>query len=86
MQLLGWTSTKSMVSQLQKKPLFPILAGNILWYGPWITRWRGRDSDLFFVFVKHYHILAEEFLCPALALPIKARAPGKSGWHSRGIR
>jgi hypothetical protein len=53
MQLLGWTSTKSMFSQLQKKPLFPILAGNVLWYGPWITRWRGRDSDLFFVFVKH---------------------------------
>lgn len=78
MRLLGWTNTKSVVSQLQKKPIFPILAGKVPWYGPWITRWRGRDTDLFFVFTKHYHILADEFLPSRLALPLKARAPGKS--------
>jgi len=78
MQFLAWTGTKSMLSQLQSKPIYPILAGNISWYGPWTTRWRGRDSDLFFVFTKHYHILAEEFLLSTQALSLKARAPGKS--------
>jgi hypothetical protein len=78
MHLLGWTSAKSMASQLQKKPLLPVLAGMVPWYGPWVARWRGRDSDLFFIFTKHYHILTEEFLPSALALPLKARAPGMS--------
>lgn len=77
MQVLGWTSTKSMACQLQKKPLYPLIADNVSWYGPWIARWRGRDSDLFFVFTKHYHILAEEFVPSVLSLPLKARAPGK---------
>jgi hypothetical protein len=75
---LGWTSAKLMVSQLHKKPLFPVLAGKVPWNGPWVARWRGRDSDLFFVFTKHYHILAEEFLPSPLALRLKALAPGKS--------
>ena len=84
-QLLGWTGAKSAFSQLQGKPVYPILAGNIPWYGPWIARWRGRDSDLFFVFTKHYHILAEEFLLSTQALSLKARAPGKSCWDGSGI-
>lgn len=78
MRVMGWTGAKSLVSRLQKKPLFPILVDNIQWYGPWVTRWRGRDTDLFFVFTKHYHILVDEFLPPRLALPQKARCPGMS--------
>lgn len=77
LRMLGWTGSKSMASQLQKKPLLPLLAGKVPWYGPWITRWRGRDSDLFFVFTKHYHILADEFIPSGLDLLQKARAPGK---------
>lgn len=83
MQVLGWTSTKSMASQLQKKPFYPVVAGKVSWYGPWITRWCGRDSDLFFVFTKHYHVLAEEFLPSELTLSQKARAPGKFNYHYR---
>lgn len=81
-QSLGWTSAKSMTAQLQKKPPFPVLAGNVPWSGPWVSRWCGRDSDLFFVFTKHYHILAEEFLPSDLPLSAKARAPGSYPWKN----
>jgi hypothetical protein len=47
-----------------------------MWHGPWISRWCGRDSDLFFVFCKHYHILLEEFVPSDMLLIEKARAPG----------
>ncbi|CAL3963518.1 unnamed protein product [Diplocarpon coronariae] len=73
---LGWTSVKTMVAQLRQNPAVPIMASKIQWHGPWAARWCGRDSDLFFVFVKHYHVLVEEFLPLDLSLAEKARAPG----------
>jgi hypothetical protein len=75
---LGWTSVKSMTNLLRQDAYLPIVAAKIPWFGPWVSRWCGRDSDLFFVFVKHYHILAEEFLPSELPLAEKARSPGRS--------
>jgi hypothetical protein len=77
-QSLGWSSVKSMSAKLRQRPDLPIVAEKIPWYGPWVARWCGRDSDLFFVFVKHYHILAEDFLPSGLSLDSKARSPGTS--------
>jgi hypothetical protein len=74
---LAWTSVKSMVTQLRQNPALPIVASKIAWYGPWVARWCGRDSDLFFVFAKHYHILAEEFLPSDLSFVERSRAPGR---------
>jgi hypothetical protein len=74
---LGWTSPKSMAAQLRQNPYLPVMVSKIPWYGPWVARWCGRDSDLFFVFTKHYHVLAEEFLPSDLSLMGKARAPGR---------
>jgi hypothetical protein len=73
---LGWTSVKSMSNYLRSDPFLPVMVSKIPWYGHWMGRWCGRDSDLFFVFAKHYHVLAEEFLVPDLPLASKARAPG----------
>jgi hypothetical protein len=73
---LGWTSPKLMAAQLRQNPHLPIMVSKIPFDGPWVARWCGRDSDLFFVFAKHYHILAEEFLPSDLSLVSKARAPG----------
>jgi hypothetical protein len=75
-QQLAWASVKSMTTQLRQQPLLPIVASKIAWYGPWVARWCGRDSDLFFVFTKHFHILAEEFLPSDLSFVEKSRAPG----------
>lgn len=75
-QNLGWTTPKSMAAQLRKDPHLPVMVSKIPWYGPWVARWCGRDSDLFFVFAKHYHILAEDYFPSDLSLISKARAPG----------
>lgn len=76
LRTLGWTSPKSMVAQLRQNAMLSVMAAKVNWYGPWSARWCGRDSDLFFVFAKHYFILAEEFMIPGLSLVTKARAPG----------
>jgi hypothetical protein len=76
-QQLAWISSKSIGTQLRQKPLLPIVASQIDWHGRWVARWCGRDSDLFFVFTKQYHILAEEFLPSNLSFVEKCRAPGK---------
>ncbi|KAI9645058.1 hypothetical protein NHQ30_007097 [Ciborinia camelliae] len=75
-RVLGWTSVMTMSNQLRKSPALSILVSKIPWYGPWTARWCGRDSDLFYVFSKHYHILAEEFMLPDIPFTSKARAPG----------
>jgi hypothetical protein len=77
---LGWTSVKQMATQLRQNPRLPVMAAKIAWNGPWVARWCGRDSDLFFVFAKHYHILAEEFVPSELSLVEKARAPGNNAY------
>ena len=73
---LAWKSTKATTALLRQRLNLPIGASKIPWHGPWTARWCGRDSDLFFVFCKHYHILCEEFLPQDAPLIEKARAPG----------
>ncbi len=76
MEKLGWTSV-TLVSEALRKPAQPPLASTkISWTGPWVARWNGRDSDLFFIFCKYYFTLAEGFIPPDLPLVEKARAPG----------
>ncbi|KAJ9144434.1 DUF1765-domain-containing protein [Coniochaeta hoffmannii] len=75
---LGWTSVKTMTDRLRSAAKLPLLAAKIQWHGPWVSRWRGADTDLLFIFCKYYHVLAEEFMppgCDHLPLAEKARAP-----------
>ncbi|CAJ2512723.1 Uu.00g008420.m01.CDS01 [Anthostomella pinea] len=72
---LGWTSVKAMSDSLRQVAKAPLAATKIAWHGPWISRWNGRDSDVFFIFCKYYFILAQEFLPSDLPLVEKARAP-----------
>ncbi|KAI5805537.1 hypothetical protein DFH27DRAFT_376784 [Peziza echinospora] len=64
---LGFSTLAATLRQL-KKQTKPPLGNSVDWYGPWINRWLGRDTDLLCVFVKHYHILLCDFL-PADASP-----------------
>ncbi|KAI1176041.1 hypothetical protein F4777DRAFT_292164 [Nemania sp. FL0916] len=75
MDKLGWTSATLMSNALRKPAQPPLTPTKILWAGPWVARWSGRDSDLFFIFCKYYFILAESFFPPYLPLVEKARAP-----------
>ncbi|KAI1270882.1 hypothetical protein F5Y07DRAFT_54842 [Xylaria sp. FL0933] len=76
LEKLGWTSVSSMSEALRKPAQPPLAATKIAWTGPWVARWNGRDSDLFFIFCKYYFTLAEGFIPPGLPLVEKARAPG----------
>ncbi|KAI1754131.1 hypothetical protein F4782DRAFT_495212 [Xylaria castorea] len=76
MDKLGWTSVTLVSNALRKPAQLPLASTKIPWSGPWVARWNGRDSDLFFVFCKYYFILAEGFIPPDLPLMEKARAPG----------
>lgn len=80
---LGWTSVKAMGNSLKTTPKMAAALAKIPWHSPWIGRWRGRDTDLFFIFCKYYHILAEEFMPLSLPLVEKARAPGFVIVHSQ---
>jgi hypothetical protein len=51
-----------LMRQLRKPVLPPLAMANLDWYGLWTKRWSGAESDLFYVFVKHYHILVSDFL------------------------
>ena len=72
---LGWTSGKTLSDKLRLATKLPLMTAKIPWHGPWGPRWRGGDTDLFYIFCKYYHILAEEFMPPGLPLLEKARAP-----------
>lgn len=76
MDKLGWTSVTLVSDALRKPAQLPLASTKISWTGPWVGRWNGRDSDLFFIFCKYYFIIAEGFLPPGLPLMEKARAPG----------
>ncbi|KAK3329550.1 hypothetical protein B0H66DRAFT_29482 [Apodospora peruviana] len=72
---LGWTSVKTLGDKLRLAAKLPLMPAKIPWHGPWVSRWRGGDTDLFYIFCKYYYILAEEFMPEGLPLVEKARAP-----------
>jgi Protein of unknown function (DUF1765) len=59
---LAFFSHISLSRYLRQPPILPLSAVQIPWHGPWISRWCGRDSDLFFIFVKYFHMLSCDFL------------------------
>ncbi|EAS32601.3 uncharacterized protein CIMG_11159 [Coccidioides immitis RS] len=73
---LSFTSYAALVRNLRRNVSIPLAASNINWFGPWVSRWCGRDTDLFFVFVKHFHILAAEFLPAGTDLSRRVYVPG----------
>jgi hypothetical protein len=62
LQSLKFYSLAKLVRSLRKPASPPLATASLDWYGLWMKRWAGAESDLFYVFVKHYHILATEFL------------------------
>lgn len=62
LQSLKFHSLTKLVRYLRKPSSPPLAAANLDWYGLWMKRWSGAESDLFYVFAKHYHILVTDFL------------------------
>ena len=55
LQSLIFTSSQSMMRKPRRRPQVPVSVAQIPWHGPWLARWVGKDTDLFFAFVKSYH-------------------------------
>ncbi|TQV95792.1 hypothetical protein V2A60_000965 [Cordyceps javanica] len=71
----SWSSPRSAWNNLKQIPKMSVLVARIPWTGPWVSRWKGRDTDLFFIFCKYFHVLTDQFLLPDLPMAFKARAP-----------
>ena len=76
LKTLGFSSLVTLMRTL-RSPLHPsIVLDRIHWHAPWVGRWVGRDSDLFFCFVKAYHALACELLPEDASPTERLCAPG----------
>ncbi|KAL5630995.1 hypothetical protein BROUX41_000867 [Berkeleyomyces rouxiae] len=73
---LGWTSVRSMGTMLKQTPKMPPNLSKVQWRSPWVNRWQGRDTDVFFIFCKYFHLLSQEFTPANIPLVEKARSPG----------
>lgn len=80
---LGWTSVKMMTDNLRLTTKLSLIAAKIHWHGPWVSRWRGADSDLFFIFTKYYYVLMEDFIPADMDLAGKSKAPGFALIHAQ---
>lgn len=82
---LKFQSLAKMVRTLRNPPAVapPLQIANLDWYGLWTKRWSGAESDLFYVFVKHYHILITGFLPNAPTAQERVCAPGLLMVHAQ---
>lgn len=72
---LGFTGLTKFLREL-KTPKRPPIGTNVEWSGPWIPRWCGKDTDLLFVFFRHYHLLLADYLLPSASNNARLCAPG----------
>ncbi|KAH6616342.1 hypothetical protein C7974DRAFT_436402 [Boeremia exigua] len=82
---LKFQSLAKMVRTLRNPPTAtpPLQIANLDWYGLWTKRWSGAESDLFYVFVKHYHILVTGFLPNSPTAKERVCAPGLLMVHAQ---
>ncbi|KAK5125782.1 hypothetical protein LTR85_012058 [Meristemomyces frigidus] len=83
LQQLGFFSLMKYMRKLRTPPPLPLGTANIQWWGHWLERWSGRESDLFYVFVKHYHILVTDFLQSDTTKKDRMCAPGMLLVHAQ---
>lgn len=61
---LSFLSLRDATAKLQQPcTTYDVLKG-VDWRGYWIKRWSGKDSDLFYAFIKQYHILLADHVPP----------------------
>ncbi|TFB03974.1 hypothetical protein CCMA1212_003503 [Trichoderma ghanense] len=72
---LAWSSPRTLWATLKRIPKMPLLVARVPWTGPWVMRWKGRDTDLLFIFCRYFHLLSDQFMPEGLSLTEKAQSP-----------
>ncbi|QIW95162.1 hypothetical protein AMS68_000680 [Peltaster fructicola] len=83
---LKFTTLAEFNRKLRTPPPLPSGTTNIQWWGYWLERWTGHESDLFYVFVKYYHILVSEFLHTGSTKEERMCVPGMLLVHAQILK
>jgi Protein of unknown function (DUF1765) len=83
LKALQLTSVASVYKRLKPAVKPPLGTEHVDWTGYWTKRWSGRESDLFYVFAKHFHLLVVEFLPETPSKKERLCAPGLVFVHAQ---
>ncbi|KAG8525886.1 uncharacterized protein KY384_000646 [Bacidia gigantensis] len=75
-----------IIRHLRTRPHLPAAASRIPWTGPWVSRWSGGDTDLFYIFVKFYVDIACRLLPDDVSQEARTAAPGWLLIHAQLLR
>ena len=75
LQPLSFRGLRPMRRYLRSRPRLPVAISHVSWHGPWVRRWAGSDTDLFFIFVKCYMELACRLLPENISCEDRIAAP-----------
>ncbi|KAL4800522.1 hypothetical protein BDV19DRAFT_353191 [Aspergillus venezuelensis] len=73
---LSFHAHTALVRYLRQKPEVPVNTTQIQWQSPWVSRWCGRDTDLFYVFVKYIQLLYVDAIPSYLEKSARILSPG----------
>lgn len=81
---LEFTGLASTYRKLRKPISPPLGTHDAPWNSLlWINRWNGKDSELFYVFVKHFHLLLMDYLPEHASKQERLSAPGLIMVHAQ---
>jgi Protein of unknown function (DUF1765) len=59
---LHFSTLQETHKSIRKPASYPLGTQDSQWKGPWVDRWSGQDSELFYTFVKQYYVLLSQYL------------------------
>ncbi|KAL4786143.1 hypothetical protein BJX76DRAFT_133122 [Aspergillus varians] len=80
---LSFHAHTALVRYLRQKPNLPLNITQIQWQSPWVSRWCGKDTDLFYVFVKYIHLLYADAIPSCLEKSRRILSPGLLPIHAQ---
>ncbi|KAI9367425.1 hypothetical protein BJX61DRAFT_305524 [Aspergillus egyptiacus] len=80
---LSFHAHSALARYLRQKPEAPLNTTQIRWQSPWVSRWCGKDTDLFYVFVKYIHLLYADAIPADLAKNYRILSPGLLPIHAQ---
>ncbi|BCS22709.1 DUF1765 domain-containing protein [Aspergillus puulaauensis] len=80
---LSFHAHTALMRYLRQKPDVPLNVTQIQWQSPWVSRWCGRDTDLFYVFVKYIHLLYADAIPSYLEKSGRVLSPGLLPVHAQ---